>query len=292
MRLLTFKYKKQIRCGIRLHDRIVDLTVAAPELPQSVLGLLQAGTDVLQSAATVAQSAGAGPSLDIDVIQFLPPVLLPGKIICLGTNYASLVNELGVPWPHEPFIFLRTSTSLVAHKDAIIVPASSTKLDYEIELAVIVGRRARRITPAEALNCIAGYSIFNDVTVRDYQGIAPIHAISKNFDATGSFGPELVTSDELPLGGDGLRMTTTINEARLQDGNTSDMIFKVGVAVSYLAARMTLEPGDLIITGTPPGVGSTRKPSIWLQPGDVCKMEIEGIGVLCNRVTKEQSLSN
>jgi acylpyruvate hydrolase len=287
MRLVTFKHKEQIRHGVRINDRVVDLSVAAPSLPQSILGILQGGTEALQAAAAAARCAGVEPSVDLDAIEYLPPVLFPGKIVCLGTNYASLVSQLGLDWPAQPFVFLRTSTSLTPHRGPILVPASSTKLDYEIELAVIIGRRARQVTPAEALRCIAGYSIFNDVTVRDYQGAVPIHTVSKNFDATGPFGPELVTADELPPGGDGLRLTTKINKAKLQDGNTSDMIFKVGNALSYLASRMTLEPGDVITTGTPPGVGSTLTPPIWLRPGDLCEMEIEGIGLLSNPVIKQ-----
>ncbi len=214
----------------------------------------------------------------------LPPVSRPGKIVCIGLNYVDHAKEGGNPIPEYPAVFLRAVTSLVGPGQPILRPPVSAKLDYEAELAVVIGRPALRVREADALAHVAGYACFNDGSLRDYQRRSTQWTMGKNFDATGAFGPELATPEELPEGAHGLRIATRLNGRTLQDGNTRDMIFGVARTIAILSEVMTLEPGDVIITGTPAGVGYPRQPPVFLQPGDTCEVEIEGIGVLSNVV--------
>jgi 2-keto-4-pentenoate hydratase/2-oxohepta-3-ene-1,7-dioic acid hydratase in catechol pathway len=208
----------------------------------------------------------------------------PGKIICIGLNYRQHAAEGGNAIPDYPAVFLRSTTSLLAPGAAMLRPACSEKLDYEAELAVVIGSRATRVPVDAALGYVAGYACFNDGSVRDFQRKSSQWTIGKNFDATGGFGPELVTADELPAGARGLRIVSRVNGVVMQDSNTDDMIFDVATLVSVLSQAMTLEPGDVIATGTPAGVGYARHPPQFLQAGDRCEVEIEGLGVLSNLV--------
>jgi 2-keto-4-pentenoate hydratase/2-oxohepta-3-ene-1,7-dioic acid hydratase in catechol pathway len=226
----------------------------------------------------------SGPAIPLSDVTLLPPVSRPGKVICIGLNYVDHAKEGGNPIPDYPAVFLRAMTSLVGPGQPILRPPVSEKLDYEAELAVIIGKPALRVREGEALAHVAGYACFNDGSLRDYQRRSTQWTMGKNFDATGAFGPELVTPDELPEGAHGLRIATRLNGRTLQDGNTSDMIFSVARTIAILSEVMTLEPGDVIITGTPAGVGYPRKPPIFMRPGDTCEVEIEGIGVLSNPI--------
>jgi 2-keto-4-pentenoate hydratase/2-oxohepta-3-ene-1,7-dioic acid hydratase in catechol pathway len=221
-------------------------------------------------------------------IKYLPVVPRPPKILCLGLNYADHAKEGGHAKPEYPSFFMRGATSQVAHLQPILRPKASTKLDYEAELAVIVGARARHLTKADALVCVAGYSCYNDGSVRDYQRKTTQWTIGKNFDATGGFGPWLVTADELPSGCAGLRIQSRLNGKVMQDANTRDFLVDVAEALCLITECMTIEPGDVIITGTPGGVGHARTPPVWMAPGDVCEIEIEGIGVLSNPIADEK----
>ena len=225
-----------------------------------------------------------GPTLSMNELQLLPVVPRPGKIICIGLNYRDHAIEGGNPIPDYPAVFMRGTTSLVAHGAPILRPPVSEKLDYEAELAVVIGRAATRVAAARALDHVAGYACFNDGSVRDYQRKSTQWTMGKNFDRTGGFGPELVTADELPAGARGLRITSRVNGETMQDGNTADMIFDVPTLIEILSAVMTLEPGDVIATGTPAGVGYARKPPLFLKPGDVCEVTIDGIGTLRNPI--------
>ncbi|HBK09536.1 MAG TPA: 5-oxopent-3-ene-1,2,5-tricarboxylate decarboxylase [Acetobacteraceae bacterium] len=218
-------------------------------------------------------------------VRFGAPVPNPGKTICIGLNYREHAKEGGNPIPDYPAVFLRAGTSLIADGEPLIVPACSPQLDYEAELAIIIGRTARNVPRAEALDYVFGYSCFNDGSVRDFQRKSGQWTIGKNFDATGAFGPAVVTADELPPGAEGLSVRCQLNGTTMQDGNTSDMIFPVPRLIEILSEAMTLEPGDVIITGTPSGVGYARKPPVFLREGDVCTIEIDGIGRLSNPVT-------
>lgn len=225
-----------------------------------------------------------GPVVPITGLQLLPVVPNPGKVICIGLNYRDHALEGGNPIPDYPAVFVRTTTSLVAHGQPLLRPPVSDKLDYEAELAVVIGRTATRVASGSALDYVAGYACFNDGSVRDYQRKSTQWTMGKNFDRTGAFGPELVTADELPDGARGLAITSRVNGAVMQDGNTSDMIFDVPTLIEILSEVMTLEPGDVIATGTPAGVGYARKPPRFLKPGDVCEVTIEKIGTLSNPI--------
>jgi 2-keto-4-pentenoate hydratase/2-oxohepta-3-ene-1,7-dioic acid hydratase in catechol pathway len=213
----------------------------------------------------------------------------PGKIVCLGLNYADHAKEGGNARPEYPSFFMRGPSSLTAHLAPIIRPRVSDKLDYEAELAFIVGKKARNLTKENALDCVAGYSIFNDGSLRDYQRKTSQWTIGKNFDQTGAFGPWLVTPDELPTGAHGLQIQSRLNGNLMQNANTKDFLWGVAETIQLITECMTLEPGDVVITGTPAGVGYARTPPVFMKPGDVCEIEIEGIGVLQNSI-KDQIL--
>ena len=220
-------------------------------------------------------------------VQLLPVVPRPPKIICMGLNYADHAKEGGNARPEYPSFFLRAAVSQVAHLQNIVRPKVSSKLDFEAELAVIIGAHAKHLTSSNALNCIAGYSCYNDGSIRDYQRKTNQWTIGKNFDATGGFGPWMVTPDELPAGAAGLRVQSRLNGKVMQDGNTADFLFDVVQALCIITECMSLEPGDVIITGTPAGVGYARTPPVFMVPGDVCEIDIEGVGVLRNGIVDE-----
>ena len=270
MRLVSYRLGQNSFFGIRDGDRV---TPIGPATDNALLADLAA-----------AARRPSGPSGALSDVAPLPPVSRPGKIVCIGLNYVDHAKEGGNPIPEYPAVFLRAATSLVGPGQPILRPPVSAKLDYEAELAVVIGRPALRVREADALAHVAGYACFNDGSLRDYQRRSTQWTMGKNFDATGAFGPELVTPDELPEGAHGLRIATRLNGRTLQDGNTRDMIFGVARTIAILSEVMTLEPGDVIITGTPAGVGYPRKPPVFLQPGDTCDIEIEGIGVLSNPV--------
>jgi 2-keto-4-pentenoate hydratase/2-oxohepta-3-ene-1,7-dioic acid hydratase in catechol pathway len=214
-------------------------------------------------------------------------VPLPPKILCVGLNYDDHLEESGLKKPAYPEIFARFATSLIAHLEPIRRPHESIALDYEAELAVVIGKPGRRILRENALDHVAGYSLFNDATVRDFQLRTPQWTMGKNFDGTGSFGPWLVTPSAVPPGARGLRIRGRLNGRVMQDSRTDLLIFSVQELIEMISVAMTLERGDLIITGTPGGVGAARKPPVFMQPGDVFEVEIEGVGVLTNPVEQD-----
>ena len=275
MRIVSFLQEGTVRVGVRSGDRVRIYPTAASPL------------DLITDFATHA----AGDEIAIATLALLPPVPLPGKIICIGLNYRKHAEEGGNPIPDYPAVFLRTTTSLVPHGGSMLRPPCSDKLDFEAELAVVVGTRATRVTKADALDHVAGYACFNDGSVRDYQRKSTQWTMGKNFDRTGGFGPDLVTSEELPPGGRGLRITSRVNGQVMQNGDTADMIFDVATLIETLSEAMTLEPGDVIATGTPAGVGYARKPPLFLKAGDVCEIEIESVGTLSNTVVDAISLA-
>ena len=249
--------------------------------PGDLLSLLRRGGDALAGAAGAL--AGA-PLVDLDAVRLLPPVASPEKVVCIGLNYVDHSAESGFKQPDFPTVFGRFNSSLIGHGAPILRPHVSEQLDYEGELAAIIGRDARDVPEATALDHVAGYSIFNDGSVRDWQFKAPQWTPGKNFDDTGAFGPWFVSADELPPGCKGLRLTTRLNGQVVQDASISDMVFPVARLVSILSSFMTLRAGDVIVTGTPSGVGLARKPPLWMKDGDSCEVAIEGIGVLRNPV--------
>lgn len=278
MRLVSYRVDGRPRSGVRIGERVYDLDLlGAGDRP--LIDLLGDGVEALEALASRAADADVASARAYADLDLLPAVAQPGKIICLGLNYVDHAREGNLPIPEHPVVFLRTTRSLAAAGQNVTVPRLSEQLDYEGELAVVIGRGGRDIAESDALSHVAGYALFNDITVRDYQWRGPQWTIGKNFDGTGILGPEIVTSDELPAGGVGLRIQTRINGETLQDGNTRDMIFDVAATIASLSETMTLDSGDVIATGTPAGVGAARKPPRWLRAGDICEVEIEGIGI-------------
>ena len=248
--------------------------------PGTLPELIAQGKHLLQ----IGRSLGQSPAINLASVRILPPVSAPKKILCVGLNYDDHLEESGLKKPAYPEIFVRFATSLIAHQEPIRRPHESISLDYEAELAVVIGKPGRRITRETALDHVAGYSMFNDATVRDFQFRTPQWTMGKNFDGTGSFGPWLVTPDSVPPGARGLRIQGRLNGRVLQDARTDQLIFGVAELIEAISIAMTLEPGDVIITGTPGGVGVAHKPSVFMQPGDTFDVEIEGFGVLTNPV--------
>ncbi len=245
--------------------------------------------DLLQAidAPDLDQRVAAAPTIDIATVTVLPPVPRPGKIICVGLNYADHAAESPYDAPDYPTLFPRFTTSLIADGAPMIRPRVSHELDFEGELVAIIGTSGRNIPKARATSHVAAYSIFNDGSVRDYQFKAPQWTVGKNFDGTGAFGPWAVTADELPDGATGLNLQTRLNGQVMQNASTDDMLFPVAELISIISQAITLEAGDIIVTGTPAGIGWARTPKLFMKPGDVVEVEIDGIGVLRNPVADE-----
>src|SRR5580698_190565 len=250
-----------------------DFVATLPELITEGADLLHVGKDLLPMQP-----------IDLDAVRLLPPVPRPPKIICVGLNYDDHLKESGLKKPEYLEIFARFGTSLIAHREPIRRPRESSALDYEAELAVVIGRGGRRISRDKALDHVAGYSLFNDGTLRDFQLRTPQWTMGKNFDATGAFGPWLVTPDAVPPGAHGLRIQGRLNGQVMQDSRTDLLIFSVAALIELISVAMSLERGDVIITGTPGGVGAARKPPVFMHPGDIFEVEIDGLGVLTNPV--------
>ncbi|MDX9958314.1 MAG: fumarylacetoacetate hydrolase family protein [Clostridia bacterium] len=251
--------------------------------PGNLDTVLAQGASLMGLGATLASA----PHIDTSSVTLLPPLGRPSKILCIGLNYRDHAAETGFKLPDWPAVFARFPSCLVGHGSPLLRPEVSDQLDFEGEMAVVIGKKTKAVSAGQALASVAAYSIFNDASIRDYQMRSSQWTLGKNFDATGAFGPWLVTPDELPPGGAGLRIATRINGSIVQDASTSDMVFSVAQLIEILSSTMTLEPGDLIVTGTPSGVGYTRNPPLFLKPGDRCEVEIEKIGVLGNPVVSQ-----
>jgi 2-keto-4-pentenoate hydratase/2-oxohepta-3-ene-1,7-dioic acid hydratase in catechol pathway len=264
----------------------IDLQSANPMLPQSLRQILAAGPLALQ-AVKAAAAAPAAKRFDSAGVKLLPPIPDPQKIVCLGLNYADHAKEGGVPVPKEPVLFSKYPTALIGHEEAIVLPPVSKEVDYEAELVIVIGKRGRHVAAEQAMEYIAGYTIGHDVSARDWQlkKDGKQWMVGKTFDTFAPTGPTLVTPDEVPDPHHlGIRLRR--NGETMQNSNTKQMIFSVPAIVAYLSQVFTLEPGDLVFTGTPPGVGFARKPPVFLQAGDVVEVEIDGLGVLRNPVVQ------
>jgi 2-keto-4-pentenoate hydratase/2-oxohepta-3-ene-1,7-dioic acid hydratase in catechol pathway len=244
--------------------------------------LVATGGDALAQAGS--KVAAEGELVTETDLTFLAPLVKAPKIICLGLNYKDHAAEGGFQVPEFPTVFGRFNSSLTGHGAPIIKPSNSEQLDYEGELVAIVGKGGKDIAKGDALSHIVAYSVFNDGSVRDYQLKTPQWTVGKNFDDTGAFGPWLVTSDELPDGAAGLKIETRLNGEVVQSANTSDMVFDVVDTVALLSTCFTLETGDLLVMGTPAGIGLARKPPLFMKDGDVCEVEIEKVGLLVNPI--------
>ena len=255
-----------------------------PRCPGSLTHLVAGGAERLAAAGKVLLAC---PAIDLAAVTLLTPLPNPPKIICVGLNYADHSAESGFAVPDYPTIFGRFASSLIPHGAPILRPLASEQLDYEGEFVAVIGRGGRHIPKTQALEHVVAYSLFNDASIRDYQFKAPQWTVGKNFDATGAFGPWLVTADALPPGCAGLTLTTRLNGEVVQRASTDDLVFDVATLVQLLSEAFTLEAGDVIVTGTPSGVGLARKPPLWMRAGDVCEVELDGLGVLRNPIADE-----
>jgi 2-keto-4-pentenoate hydratase/2-oxohepta-3-ene-1,7-dioic acid hydratase in catechol pathway len=287
MRIVSFECEGINHIGIKVGDEVIDISLAAKDLPQDLLSLLQSDLDVQQELQSLIENAPQSAKRPLEGLRFTPLIERPPKIICIGRNYAAHAVEGGVEPPTYPEIFMRVAESLIGHNEPIIRPKCSDKLDYEGEIVAIIGKKARHVKEQDGLEYIAGYALFNDATIRDYQRKSSQWTIGKNFDGTGAFGPEFVTSDELPAGMEGVQLQTRLNGELMQDASTSDFIFPMTKLIEILSECMTLLPGDIIITGTPAGVGYVRKPPVFMKPGDVIEVEAKGLGILRNTIKDE-----
>jgi 2-keto-4-pentenoate hydratase/2-oxohepta-3-ene-1,7-dioic acid hydratase in catechol pathway len=281
MKLATFTHSGSTRIGAVLGDAIADLTAAG--LPATMLGLLEGG----DGAMAAAKSAVAGaPRLALADVRLEAPIARPPKILAVGLNYRAHAEECGMPIPVVPIIFNKQSTSASGPFDVIHRPAESEQLDYEGELAIVIGKRCRRVPAERARSVVAGYAVANDVSVRDWQIRVPTMTMGKSWDTHCPFGPWITTADEVADPGT-LDLKTWVNGELRQNANTSDLIFGVEALVEHLSTAFTLEAGDVIVTGTPSGVGLWMDPRTWLKDGDKVRIEIAGLGAIENRVIDE-----
>lgn len=287
MKLVTFE-RGEHRPGVLItrggRDVVVDLQQTDPSLPGSLRELLEAGPEALARAAQAADVAR--DTLDAAAVKLAAPIPNPGKILCIGLNYADHAAESGQPLPDYPIVFSKYSNTVIGSGDAIILPKVTDMVDYEAELGFVIGKRGRHISEADALDHVAGYMPINDVSARDYQERVSQWTMGKSFDTFAPMGPALVTSDEV---GDPhkLAIRLWIGDEVLQDSSTSQLIFSIPKLVADISEVMTLEPGDIVSTGTPPGVGAARAPQRFLRAGETCHIEIEKLGVLSNPIVAE-----
>jgi 2-keto-4-pentenoate hydratase/2-oxohepta-3-ene-1,7-dioic acid hydratase in catechol pathway len=288
MKIVGFRANGALHLGVVEGEEVIDLQAVDASAPSDLGEWLRRGNGDLGPLKDLARRATAAARRPLKGLKYALPVARPGKIICLGQNYLEHVKEQATNVQKFPTIFMRCQTSLLPHGEAMIRPLVTETLDWEAEMVVVVGKRAKHLDVANAYSCIAGYSCFNEGSVREFQRKTTQWDMGKNFDSTGAFGPWMVTADELPPGGKGLKIQTRLNAQVMQSDNTDNMMFPVAEMIAYITQGMTLEPGDIIVTGTPSGVGCWRKPPIWMKHGDSCEIEIERIGVLSNPIQDEK----
>lgn len=280
MRLASFSLAGRDSYGVVIGDRIVDLG--------RQLGGRYPDLRSLLAGDAVAAAAKAFMSADVATAEVIwrPVIPNPDKILCVGRNFREHIREIGRQSERHPVIFLRLTSSQVGHLQPIVRPKISDQLDFEGELAFIIGRGGRYIPSEKALQHVAGYSIYNDASVRDWQLHTAQYTPGKNFPSTGAFGPWMVTSDEIP-DPSVLHLTTRLNGQVMQNAGMDDLLFTISDLIAYVSSFTELLPGDVIVTGTPSGIGAARKPPIWMKPGDCVEVEISSIGTLCNRIAQE-----
>jgi 2-keto-4-pentenoate hydratase/2-oxohepta-3-ene-1,7-dioic acid hydratase in catechol pathway len=287
VKLATFTERGRTRIGVIRDGVVVDLAAAVPGLPTEMIGLLAGGAQAIERARAAA--AAAAEALPLERVRLEAPVTAPRKFLGIGLNYESHLAEvarIGMVRPQHQIWFNKQVTCVIGPYDPIHAPRVSPTLDYEGELAIVIGTRCRHVPAERAAEVVAGYTICNDVSVREWQMRAPTATLGKSFDTHGPLGPWLVTPDEL---GDPhrLRVRTLVNGELRQDGNTSEMIFNCWQMIAELSTVFTLEPGDVLATGTPAGVGGLMHPPGFLKPGDRVRIEIENIGAIENPVIAE-----
>lgn len=298
MRLISYRKDGAEGIGVRVDDGVVDLGAAqvargARELPSEMVALLALGEEGLAEVAAARDFAAGRGDLLVEDYELLPVVPRPPKVICVARNYGAHAKEANLDVLEYPNLFIRFPRSLIAAGEPILVPEVSEQVDWEAELAVIIGRPGKHVTQEEALDHVAGYALFNDVSVRDWQLRVKggQFGAGKNFDGSGPFGPDLVTKDEVGDPSD-LAISLAVNGETKQESTTAEMIFSVPVLIEFITKFTTLEPGDVIATGTPSGVGHFRQPPEYLRAGDVVEMEIERVGRQSNPVAAEAAVSS
>ncbi|MER8732190.1 fumarylacetoacetate hydrolase family protein [Mesorhizobium sp. M1227] len=285
LRFVGFCMGNEFGLAVEVGGQLRGSLKSSAKHPTELGALIALGDDELRR---VGKALANAPVVDPASIAYLPPIANPAKIICVGLNYADHTRESPYEQPDYPTLFPRFATSLIGHGQPLVRPLVSDSLDFEGEMVAVIGRGGRHISRARALEHVAGYSIFNDGSVREYQFKSPQWTVGKNFDGTGAFGPVFVTSDELPAGGKGLRLETRLNGVVVQSATTDDMLFDVAEVIAVVSEAITLAPGDVIVTGTPAGIGWARTPRLLMRHGDICEVEIEGIGLLHNPVIDEK----
>ena len=290
MKIVGFESGQGLRLGVVEGDQVIDLQAVDAKVPVNLADYLASSGGDLKPLADLAKRAPASARRPLKDIKFGLPVARPGKIICLGLNYLDHVKEgpNRDNVPKFPTIFMRSVTSMAPHLAPLIRPKISETFDYEAELALIVGKRAKHLTMENAYSVIAGWSCVNEGSIREFQRKTTQWDMGKNFDRTGGFGPWMASADELAVGGRGLKIESRLNGQVMQSDNTNNMMFPVAETLVYLTQGMTLEPGDVLVTGTPSGVGHARKPPVWMKQGDVAEIAIEGVGLLRNPIEDEK----
>ena len=286
MRLVSYQSDQGPRVAGVCDEGYVDLNRADADVPHCIKMLLAQGSGGLRRAETALKS---GRPMAAAEVKLLPPVPRPEKVICVGINYADHARESGMEPPDRPVIFNKFPTTVRASGDPIVLPGESDQVDYEAELVVVIGKSGRRIPRARAMDHVAAYCCGNDVSARDWQKGTPAGQwlLGKSFDSFAPFGPYLVTADEIADPGK-LRIQLRLNGQTMQDSNTDQLIFPVAALIEYVSSVLTLTPGDVLFTGTPPGVGMARKPPVFLKPGDTTEVEIENLGILRNPVVGDE----
>lgn len=284
MRFVSFDYRGMHGLGVMSGTTCRGwIEEDGDKYPGELSQLVANGTDLIHLGKQLA----LGREYRLLDIAFRPPLERPRKIICIGLNYREHAAESNVETPSYPAVFVRFASSLVGHQQPLRKPTASDQLDFEGELVAVIGKKGRNISRESALEHVIGYSIFNDGSIRDVQFKSSQWTMGKNFDATGAFGPTLVTANELPAGCRGMRLQTLLNDQVMQDAAIDDMVFDIPSLIEILSDCMTLEAGDVIVTGTPSGVGFARKPALFMKAGDVCTVRVEGIGELINEIVAD-----
>lgn len=279
MRLISYRYQGKSKFGVIANAAVRDLSAPGVET-------LRAALETWDREELNRRVAAAGAPVPLTEIRYLQPITNPDKILCVGLNYHLHAKEAGLPIPEHPSIFVRFPSSQVGHGEPIVRPRASEQLDYEAELALVIGRRARHVQPEDAFGYVAGYSCFAENSVRDWQTHTRQATPGKNFHQSGAFGPWLVTADEIPHP-ERLEVIGRLNGEVLQRDVVHNMIFPLAKLIAYASTFTELLPGDVLVTGTPAGVGFTKKPPLYLRPGDVFEVEVTGVGILRNPVVEE-----
>lgn len=281
MKLATFIHDGRPGFGLVVEDGVLPATPAFRADYADLRAVLRAGVAHLLSDNV------DGAPLPLSAIQFLPPVPNPDKVLCVGVNYRAHIAEMGRTLPDYPVVFTRFARSLVGHQQSLLRPLASRQYDFEGELAVVIGKRARHVAREQALEYVAGYSCFMDGSVRDWQRHTGQFTAGKNFDSSGAMGPWLVTADEIPDPST-LSLQTRVNGDVMQRGELADLVFDIPALLEYCSTFTELSPGDVIATGTPGGVGAARTPPVWLEAGDTVEVDVGGVGCLVCRVRDER----